>query len=71
MGQSTRRLAGATIRQKGDFKLARWASADDNVRRLQRYVQRLARQRQPRGIENLKAKRRWRQRAARACREAS
>lgn len=71
MGQSTRRLTVATIRRKGDVKLARWASADDTARRLRRYIRRLAKVRQPQGIETLRAKRRWRQRPARGCWGAS
>lgn len=69
MSTQRRNLTRGTIAPKGSFRLARWASIDDNVRRLQVHVRKLERKSartQPQLLKIVRMRRLWRERAAAA-----
>lgn len=63
------KLTRGTIAPKGSFRLARWASIDDNVSRLRVHVRKLERESartEPQLLKIVRMRRRWRRRAAAA-----
>ena len=64
-----RRLTKGLIAPPGSFRLARWASFDENVRRFRTHVRKVEREAartEPPLIKIVRMRRRWRERAAAA-----